>query len=103
MKKKIINLTPHEIRLPDRTIEPSGTVARCREISRPAGTCDGVELIARRYAEVLDLPERLEDTLLIVSALVRMARPERRDLASPGDLIRDESGNIIGTKNLVVN
>ena len=99
----IINLTPHAINLPDRTIEPSGKVARCTEITNDAGRFEGIELITRQYGEVVDLPEPVDGDLLIVSALVRAARPGRLDLASPGDLVRDADGKIVGCKNLVVN
>lgn len=102
-----INLTPHEIRIGDRVIPPSGKVARCEEITTPAGTFDGVELINRKYGQVHGLPEpgakKFDGTFYIVSAMVRMALPDRIDLASPGDLVRDETGKIVGCKNLVVN
>lgn len=99
----IVNLTPHAVHLPDRVIEPSGVVARCAEITAPAGEFDGAPLITRRYGEVIGLPEPRAGTLYIVAALVRLALPDRADLASPGDLIRDESGQIIGAANLIVN
>lgn len=99
-----INLTPHTINLPDRTIPPSGTIARCAEVTTPAGNLDGVEIICRNYGEVSELPEETsEDVYYIVSALVRLALPERFDLLSPGDIVRDESGKIIGAKNLIIN
>jgi hypothetical protein len=100
---KIINLTPHAIVLPDRTIEPGGMIARCKEFSVGAGTINDIEIIRRRYGNVENLPEAKPDTWYIVSLLVKQVLPERKDLLSPGDLIRDEKGNIIGCKNLVAN
>lgn len=100
---QIINLTPHAIHLPDRTIEPSGQLARCSEVSSPVWTFDGIDLITRSYGAVSGLPDPQPQTLYIVSMLVRQALPERSDIASPGDLVRDESGAIVGAKNLVVN
>ena len=99
----IINLTPHEIHLPDRVIPPSGTVPRCVELTVDSGDFDGVAVVCRSYGAVSDLPEPTEGTLYIVSMLVRLACPDRHDLASPGDLVRDRDGKIIGAKNLVVN
>lgn len=99
----IVNLTPHAIHLPDRIIEPSGQLARCAEFSRNAGSFDGIPLIRRNYGEAEGLPEPRDDTLYIVSLLVRQACPDRRDIASPGDLVRDDEGKIIGASNLVVN
>ena len=58
-----INLTPHAIKLPDRTIQPSGTVARCQEETEPAGKLDGVELIYRKYGAVTGLPEPQAETI----------------------------------------
>ncbi len=102
-----INLTPHAIHLihdnGEMTIEPSGKIARCKEITKPAHVLNGIEIVYRSYGEVEYLPESDVQTMYIVSALVRLAVPERSDVASPGDLLRDENGNIIGCKNLVVN
>jgi hypothetical protein len=102
-KMKIVNLTPHAIHLPDRTIEPSGAVARCQEETIQLCSIDGIEFISRRYSDVYDLPDLQPNIIYIVSLLVRQALPDRMDLASPGDLIRDADGKIIGAKNLVIN
>ncbi len=99
----IINLTPHEIVLPDRTLPPDGRLPRCSEITSLVGTFEGIDLIVRSYGEVDHIPEPEEGILYIVSMLVRLALPGRKDLASPGDLVRDKQGKIIGGKNLVVN
>lgn len=98
-----INLTPHAIHLPGRVIEISGKISRCDEITSFMGEIDGVEIVYRRYGKVHDLPVFQKDVFLIVSLLVRQACPDRGDLLSPGDLIRDENGQIIGCKNLVAN
>lgn len=99
----IFNLTPHEIAINGILIQPCGCVARCTERTINVGDFHGIPLVLRDYGEVEDLPEPEPDTLLIVSHMVRTAQPDRTDLASPGDLIRDADGRIIGCKNLVVN
>lgn len=99
----IINLTPHAIHVGEFTFEPSGTVARCQETTEKAGMFEGLELVRKAYGVVTDLPDEKPGTLLVVSMMVRQALPLRQDLASPGDLIRDADGKIIGAKNLVVN
>lgn len=71
-------------------IPPSGSVARCAATSTPAGAVEG-------------LPDPSTGILFIVSALVRSAVPARADVASPGDLVRDAAGAVIGCRNLVVN
>lgn len=100
---KFVNLTPHAINLIDRVIEPSGTVARCTEVSIFCGVVDGVKLVTRQYGTVAGVPDEQPFTMYIVSAMVRMALPDRLDIASPGDMVRDINGNITGCKNLVVN
>lgn len=97
------NLTPHAVVIGDLTIMPYGQVARCSEIVQPAGFHQGIALVHKTYNDVHDLPDPEAGVLLIVSAMVRQALPYRQDLASPGDLIRDENGNITGCRNLVVN
>jgi len=99
----IVNLTPHTIHLPNLTIAPDGRLPRCTEISESVGTFEGVELISRTYGEVFELPAPVPGTLYVVSALVRQALLDRKDLASPGDLLRDADGRIVGAKNLIVN
>jgi hypothetical protein len=105
--KKIINMTPHDIVIvgddKTRTISKSGSVARLNVTSKCCGYFDGVELASTAYGPVIGLPDYQTDTLLIVSAMVRSALPNRPDLASPGELVRDEKGNVIGCRNLIVN
>jgi hypothetical protein len=98
-----INLTPHEIRVNEHIFKPAGEVARCKELSKVVHNLSGIELISRTYGRVENLPEPAVQTMYIVSALVRLAVPERLDVVSPGDLIRDDAGNIVGCKNLVMN
>ena len=50
-----------------------------------------------------EIDDEQPDVLLIVSAMVRQALPDRKDLASPGDLVRDENGAVIGCGNLIIN
>ena len=100
---KIINYTPHAIRLPDVTIEPSGIVARCKEVTEHNSYINGIVIVTKRYEGVFDLPDKETGVMYIVSMLVRQAFPNRLDLLSPGDLVRDKEGNITGCLNLVIN
>jgi len=103
---KLINLTPHEVNLIHEagitTIPASGVVARAAATPTPVGTIevDGAEipLVTTVYGAVENLPEPSADTLFIVSALTIQAAPDRLDLFSPADLVRDEAGNIIGCR-----
>jgi hypothetical protein len=98
-----VNLTPHTINLPTGAVEPSGVLARCAEETVPVGFLGEVPIVTRRYGKVENLPEPRPGLVYIVSHMTRVACPYRTDLASPGDLTRDESGNITGCTNLVVN
>lgn len=105
---QVLNLTPHALNLvlPDgsvKAVPPSGQVARCASSSAPAGEFDGIPLSKTTFGQVQDLPEPKDGVLLVVSALVRQAVPTRTDVASPGDLVRDEAGNVVGCKGLIVN
>lgn len=93
----LINLTPHEINVINSDkIPPSGKVARVDMVQKTAGVINGVQLYSPTFGDVVDLPEPQSETFYIVSALVRSAVPDRFDVLSPGNLIRDNSGNVIG-------
>jgi len=51
----------------------------------------------------IKLPQSEENTFYIVSVLIRQAFPERKDLVSPGKLVRNNSGEVIGCENFIVN
>jgi hypothetical protein len=115
---KIVNLTPHTIRVvsgnPPQVgeIPPSGLVARV-EFSPPVEvqriTVDNVEVPVIKQEKVLEivgLPPPQPDTLYLVSSVVRVhARalyPDRDDLVSPGRFLRDPNGNILGCTMFVM-
>lgn len=107
---EIINLTPHRIDLIRRDgsilrIEPAAPLAcpRVAQKSEPVAEVDGVVLTRPTFGAVENLPAPREGVLLVVSGMVRAAVPERTDLASPGDPVRDAEGKIIGARTLQVN
>jgi hypothetical protein len=105
---KFINLTPHDITVilnaegGSKTFAKSGTVARVSQVTAVAFTVDGINISTATFGPVVGLPEREDDTLYIVSAMVKSAADlrfgDRSDLVSPGELVRDDSGNVIGCK-----
>lgn len=104
----MLNLTPHQINVYDGdtlavTVPPSGQVARVSERATKVGTAEGAALYTSQRGEVTGLPEPVVGTLYVVSAQVRLALPERGDLASPGQLVRNEAGQPVGCVGLVVN
>jgi hypothetical protein len=101
MKKlKLINLTPHDINLCGTCIFASGYVARV------AVTRVNVEIIeicgmfvpigTDTVGEVTGLPSEQDGVGYIVSLVVRKALPQRKDIYSPADILRDKDGKVIG-------
>lgn len=99
----VVNLTPHAVTVAGNTYPPSGSVARCSELSVHVETWDGIPLYHTSYGAPEGVPDAVDGILYIVSALVRVAAPHRRDLASPGRLVRDAAGNVTGCEGLIVN
>ena len=103
---KWMNLTPHAINVveedgsPVATFPKSGIVARRKQFLNFVANIGGVDTYASTFGEVEGLPPQHAGTGLIVSGIVRAARPERGDLYQPGRLIRDEEGNPIGCVGL---
>lgn len=104
---KIINLTPHPLTLVGNNgtlnVLVSGQIARLavtRQMLAPV-MIDGIELPVTHptLGDIIGLPDPQPGVLLVVSALVAEAAG-RRDVMSPGELIRDENGVIIGAKGL---
>jgi len=100
---KLINLTPHTINIvtPDgvRTLPPSGTVCRVPSFDGVCPDLDGIPTFVSSYGKVRDLPAPQEGVVLIVSGMVASAEP-RLDLMSPGPLVRDDEGKVIGCLGL---
>lgn len=116
---KLINLTPHAVVVTNNlggsapvSFAPSGMVARVAmhnlekrqwNVSNEVGTAANIKFVIDEMGEVLDLPGPMKNTGFIVSAMVRAAVPHRNDVYSPGDLVRDEAGRVVGCQNLVGN
>lgn len=113
----LINLTPHTVNIDDIAIPACGIVARVTETKEQLTDPDtghwtfiagaagfwGFPLEVARATGTDNLPAMQTNTILIVSAQVRLAHPDRCDLASPGELKRDAQGRVIGCSSLIVN
>ena len=105
---EIINLTPHAVNIINEEGEialaiPSTGMARCAVQSETVGDVDGIPVNKTSYGEVNGLPDPSEGTMYVVSMLVAQAlKGERDDLVYPGELVRDEGGNIVGCRNFAV-
>lgn len=101
----IINLTPHAVNIYTesgiKTIEPSGTVARCAQQKMLIGHIGDICLYKTSFGEITGLPEQQDDTFYIVSVVIANALKGRRsDVLIPIDPVRDEGGSIIGCRAL---
>lgn len=107
------NLTPHEVCIYklngvtpdlDLVIEAGEEVARVScEYMKVDKTVEGVNLYRPVFGEVTGLPDYEEGVYLLVSTMVREALPLRSDLVSPGQLLRNDKGEVIGCLGLVGN
>lgn len=98
----IINLTPHELNVYDAdgnwkfNLAPTYPPARVEEDRGQIGEVAGVPIWFTSFGEVEDLPEPEEDTIYIVSRMVKDRVPLRDDVLCPGTAIREGSGKIVG-------
>jgi hypothetical protein len=106
---EFVNLTPHTINIVDGegnevlSVSPSGEIARVAVSNQLVETVLGIEIYRAEYGQIEGLPAPQADTVYIVSMLVRERVPERSDVMSPGQLVRDDSGRPVGCRGLVMN
>ena len=99
-KIKLINLTPHPIRVVGwGEIPPSGFVARLEEEIKETGmSINGIPVVEKRITR-LHLPPSQPGVFYIVSLAVAQVA-QRKDLLVPDDLVRDEKGQVVGCRRL---
>lgn len=102
---EIRNLTPHEVRVVlgngnVLTFPASGEVARVASQTVQVDQLGAIPVVHLVFGDVVGLPDPEDEVINIVSSLVRAACPQRGDLLSPGELVRDEKGAVVGCKNL---
>lgn len=108
--KTLVNLTPHAVTVGGVAFPPSGDVARVAVTRQWLGDvpmADGRKVAAYRpvLGAVTGLPPAQKGVILVVSAMVR-SHPDvakRKDVASPGNLVRDDNGVVVGCDGLDFN
>ena len=115
MRMKIVNLTPHVVRLqrPDGSADEylSAGIARCSTTEVVVGEIDGVPVVRTTFGAVTGLPEdcpecggsyhighsdECSDSIrYVVSQMVAAALPNRPELIFPARLIRDDQGRVL--------
>lgn len=101
MQPNFINMTPHPINLindnVELNIEPSGETIRLNEEWSVVGQFEGItDILNCVYSPSKDLPEKIDGTFYIVSAMVANAFPERNDFLIVAKTLRDDNGRIRG-------
>ena len=104
---KLCNCTPHILNIIgtdgiEIVLPPSGLVPRLSVDRVHSGEFAGVTLWRPTLSVTTALPEPVEGTIFVVSAIVAEANPSRKDLASPGEVIRNEQGQPIGCRGLSI-
>ena len=105
---KLKNFTPHNVVIvindERKIVIPSDGIARVTEVKTvaPSIDVDGaiIETFKSSFGEVENLPPQEDGVMVIVSAMAASAAKDRNDLLVPGELVRDNDGNIIGCKSL---
>jgi len=92
-------MTPHAVNIEGFESFPSQGSIRLDQSDIEAHSLNSIPVVIRSYAAGV-LPPAKPDTAYIVSQMVAAAFPHRRDFYYPGDLIRNDAGQIIGCKNL---
>ena len=99
-----VNLTPHTINVHSNgnvtNITPSGNIARVTTSYNNTGTIAGINIFDCVYGDIDGLPSSQDSTIYIVSGVIKSAVPNRQDVMSPGELIRDENGKPVGCNGL---
>jgi hypothetical protein len=113
---RFVNLTPHPITIyitesEKLTIPPSGVVARVSAREEKVGSIGDIPIVKTTFGQVEGLPAPQPGVIYIASLLVlqalRAAGIQRDDILAPNTspsplgAIRDNSGNIVGTRSLV--
>jgi len=101
-----VNLTPHDVTVVSGVFAKKylrdGTVARVTETVTLAFSIDDCDINDVVFGDVIGLPAPVKGVWFIVSAMVKEAVKKsgsgRNDCVSPGNLIRDENGEVIGCK-----
>lgn len=104
---RFINLCPHDVtfELTDGRIvqlEMAGTVARQAVTTEEYGVIpfddkSGIRSYKTEVGDAVNLPKEMPGVMLVVSAIVRLNNPHRKDLVSPSSVYRtlDENGNVL--------
>jgi len=101
----ILNMTPHPVNIIDgegnevARFESAGQI-RLAASTVQAETIDGIPTSRTIFGQAEGLPMAIEGTFFIVSQIVKSALPDRTDLLVPAEVVRNETGQIVGCRSL---
>ena len=97
-----VNCTPHVVRIGNLELQPSGICPRVETVMQNLEPIGLVPIKKATFGSVADMPPVEAGKYYIVSQLVanHELNASRCDLFYPGELERDDKGNIIGCKSL---
>ena len=81
---------------PFRTYPAAKEPARVTFVQKTAGMADGILIYWWSPDEFVNFPKPKPNTFYIVSKILAQACPEREDFILPGNLVRNESGDVVG-------
>ena len=99
----IVNKTPHPINIiagPTFPACPKEELIRLKSETVSAGPIAGVPTSQTAFGKPIGLPAPVDGTFFIVSQIVKSACPKRRDLLVPAEVVRNETGAIVGCRSL---
>jgi len=81
---RVVNLTPHVVRLNDGTeYPPSGTVARVSTKYVQIRKLGSIPIYKTDFGNIVGLPEPEDGVIYVVSGMIASATPDRDDVVSP--------------------
>ena len=97
-----INLTPHAVVVNGVEIPPAEghEPARLSMDTKTVAHLNGVPITYTSIGAIEGLPAPQPNVFLIVSTVVRLATVDRPDVLSPGRLLRDDAGRVVGCGSL---
>ena len=108
---KIINLTPHDVKIfhngQERVFPNSGVVARVTSKSEFSHSVNGLPVHKTIYGDVENIPKHQDGVIYIVALLVaQVLAGTRADIVcpdtGPDSAVRDNKGLIVGVKRFMI-
>lgn len=102
---KLINKTLHDVHMMDsegniiKTLPKAEKPIRLEPKTEIVGDLNGFPITRTVFGAVKNMPSTVVGTFLIVSRMILKAFPNRTDLLTPNETVRDEKGRVIGCKS----